>query len=62
LKNEIKEKIIIKMNNNSEITEKELGIIFNKSERTIRRYIKELKTENKIRLIKRGKLRNWKIL
>ena len=62
MKNEIKEKIIIKMNNNSEITEKELGIIFNKSERTIRRYIKELKTENKIRLIKRGKLRNWKIL
>lgn len=47
---------------NSKITEREIAKKFFYSERTIRRYIKVLKEENKIEIINTGRRKVWKIL
>lgn len=60
--NELYNKILEEIRNNNMVTE---VIIANKyliNERTVRRYIKELRNSNKIILIGTGKNRYWKIL
>lgn len=47
---------------NPKITENELAMKYDVAERTIRRYFKDLKDKNKIALLKKGNLREWKIL
>ena len=54
--------ILMEMKNNSKVTEVYLAEKYFCSERTIRRYIKELKTVNKIKLIKNGREKEWIIL
>lgn len=54
--------ILKEINNNSNITEVEIAKRYYYSERTIRRYIKDLKNEKIIKLIKNGKERYWKLL
>ena len=54
--------IIERINENPLITEKKISRETGYSERTIRRYIKILKDNKKILLIKNGKNRCWKIL
>jgi len=59
---ELYSNVISEIKNNSFITERELADKYLVSERTIRRYIKELKDSKKITLVKIGKIRMWKIL
>lgn len=59
---ELYHEIIQEINKNSQITERELSEKYEVSERTIRRYFKDLKDNKKIRLIRNGKYREWHIL
>ena len=59
---ELYSNVISEIKNNSFITERELADKYLVTERTIRRYIKELKDSKKITLVKIGKIRMWKIL
>jgi len=54
--------IIMEIKKNSKTTEKGLADKYLVSERTIRRYIKELKDNKQIYLKNIGKEREWKIL
>ena len=54
--------ILQEIKTNPLVTEISLANKYDVSERTIRRYIKDLKDMNKIVLIIKGKKRNWKIL
>lgn len=54
--------ILQEIKTNPLVTEISLANKYDVSERTIRRYIKDLKDKNKIVLIIKGKKRNWKIL
>jgi len=60
--NELYQKIIEEIEKNSRITEIELADKYEVSERTMRRYFKDLKDNKKIKMLKRGKDREWKIL
>lgn len=55
-------KIIAEIKENSQLTETSLADKYDVSERTIRRYFKDLKDKKKIKLIKKGKFREWHIL
>lgn len=59
---EIYKNIINEIKSNSKVTEKYIADKYLLSERTIRRYFKDLKNNNKIKLIINGKYREWKIL
>ena len=59
---EMYEFIVMEIKSNREVTEKYLAEKYNFSERTIRRYIKDLKDNKKIILNKKGNLRYWQIL
>jgi len=54
--------ILIEIKVNSQITEKELAKKYYYTERSIRRYIKILKDDGKIKLVKVGKKRSWEII
>jgi len=54
--------IIEEIVNNSQVTEKYIADKYLISERTVRRYFKDLKDNKKIKLIIRGKFREWIIL
>ena len=54
--------IIDEIRNNSQVTEKYIAEKYLISERTVRRYFKDLKDSKKIKLIIRGKFREWIIL
>lgn len=58
----IYENIIYEITINSKVTEKFIADKYKLSERTIRRYFRELKINNKIELVINGKCREWKIL
>ena len=58
----ISRKILLEIKNNKNITEKELAKKFNYSERQIRRFIKELRDKQKIKMEGFGKKKIWKIL
>ena len=58
----ISRKILLEIKNNKNITEKELAKKFNYSERQIRRFIKELRDIQKIKMEGFGKKKIWKIL
>lgn len=60
--NELYINILKEIKSNSKITEKELAKKYEVTERTIRRYFKELKNNNIIKLIRNGNLREWHIL
>lgn len=60
--NELYINILEEIKSNSKITEKELAKKYEVTERTIRRYFKELKNNNIIKLIRNGNLREWHIL
>ena len=59
---ELYQNILEEIKNNSKITEEELAKKYLVSERTIRRYIKELKEKKKIILKNVGKKREWKLI
>lgn len=56
------EKILMEIKRDNTITEVKLSQKYGVSERTIRRYFKELKDNNKVRLVCKGKERKWEIL
>jgi len=56
------EKILQEIKENPKVTESYLAKKYDVSERTLRRYIKNLKDINKVILIIEGKNRYWKIL
>lgn len=56
------EKILMEIKKDNTITEVKLSQKYGVSERTIRRYFKELKDNNKVRLVCGGKERKWEIL
>lgn len=56
------EKILKDIKENPKVTENYLAKKYDVSERTLRRYIKDLKDINKVVLIIKGKNRCWKIL
>ena len=56
------DKILMEIKNNSCVTEKMISEKYYISERTVRRYIKDLKELNKIKLINSGKSKKWVIL
>jgi len=62
INNELYINILEEIKSNSKITEKELAKKYEVTERTIRRYFKELKNNNIIKLIRNGNLREWYIL
>ena len=59
---ELTEKIYEEIKNNPKITQKELAKKYFLNERTIRRYIKYLKTLGKIKLINFGTKKIWQLL
>lgn len=60
--NGLGEKILEEIRINNMVTEVVIANKYLISERTVRRYIKELKNSNKIILVGTGKNRYWKIL
>lgn len=56
------ENILMEIKKDSTITEVKLSQKYGVSERTIRRYLKELKDNNKVCLVCGGKERKWEIL
>ena len=54
--------IIDEIRNNSQVTEKFIADKHLISERTVRRYFKDLKDSNKVKLVIKGKFRKWIIL
>ena len=59
---EIYNLILLEVKNNSKVTEEYLAEKFLVSERTIRRYIRDLKINKKIILVRSGRLKEWKIM
>ena len=59
---ELLDKILMEIRNNSKITENFIAKKYLFSERTVRRYFKYLKDNKKIKLVNKGKDREWKIL
>lgn len=60
--NGLGKKILEEIRINNMVTEVAIANKYLISERTVRRYIKELKNSNKIILVGTGKNRYWKIL
>lgn len=61
-KEELLKKILMELQENSKMTEKEIAQKFYYSERTIRRYFKILKDRKIIVLITTRKNREWKVI
>ena len=61
LNEKLLKKILKEIKKDNFITERDLAEELNKSERTIRRYIKVLKVEGKVKLIGGGCTKKWQV-